>query len=98
MINNGLSIIPTVNLISNIGFGAEATHTHSAEDDNANRKTGKISFPIQHPLYIIPNFEKDEQKRKLILKKTSKLKIMINVLKTHSISEIFKKLIQKITK
>ena len=98
MINNGLSIIPTVNLISNIGFGVGATHTHSAEDTNANRKVGKITFPIQHPLYIIPNFEKDEQKRELILRGTSKLRIITNILKTHSILEILKKLIQKIRK
>ena len=98
MINNGLSIIPTVNLISNIGFGADATHTHSAEDNNANRKTGKITFPLQHPFYIVPNFANDEQKRKLILQGSSKLKIIIKVLKTHSISEILNKLIQKIRK
>ena len=98
MINNGLSIIPTVNLISNIGFGVGATHTHSAEDTNANRKVGKITFPIQHPLYIFANFVHVVLSWGLILRGTSKLRIITNILKTHSILEILKKLIQKIRK
>jgi len=52
-INNGLSIVPNKNMVSNIGFGgSEATHTN----ENANcsdRKTYEVD-KIIHPKFIIP--------------------------------------------
>ena len=56
--NNGLSIIPNVNLISNIGFGADATHTSSVENINANISLANISH-ITHPQYILPEKQAD---------------------------------------
>ena len=47
-INRGLSVMPHKNLVSNIGFGDNATHTLDGDDKNANRileKMGKISHP-----------------------------------------------------
>jgi hypothetical protein len=35
--NNGLSILPNVNMISNIGFGIDATHTSNGDSVMANR-------------------------------------------------------------
>ena len=35
----GISIKPNLNMVSNIGFGADSTHTSNSEDENANRKT-----------------------------------------------------------
>jgi len=46
--NGGKSIVPKVNLITNIGFGVEATHTTSAESNSANRKRYEISIPLDH--------------------------------------------------
>lgn len=43
---NGYSITPRVNLISNIGFGNEATHTLNKKDSSANIPLEKISFPL----------------------------------------------------
>ena len=59
LINNGLSIIPETNLISNIGFGGDATHTFNGEHPYANLNRGEVLFPLQHPSTIIPDFEKD---------------------------------------
>ncbi|OXB04806.1 nucleotide-diphospho-sugar transferase [Flavobacterium pectinovorum] len=56
--NNGLSIIPNVNLISNIGFGANATHTDNSNDAFSNLKTEKL-LQITHPLVMLPNKEAD---------------------------------------
>ncbi|WCT12739.1 nucleotide-diphospho-sugar transferase [Mucilaginibacter jinjuensis] len=56
--NNSLSIIPNVNLISNIGFGDGATHTIDA----ANRYASLPHQPlgnIVHPLYIVPQKQAD---------------------------------------
>ncbi|MBD2260596.1 glycosyltransferase family 2 protein [Pseudanabaena sp. FACHB-2040] len=55
----GLSIIPQVNLISNIGFGANATHTYDQSSMFANVGTHPIEFPIHHNPLVIPNIEAD---------------------------------------
>ncbi len=44
---NGISIVPNVNLSSNIGFGPDATHTIKEDDITANRKTYSI-LPLIH--------------------------------------------------
>ena len=53
-----LQIAPNVNLISNIGFGANATHTH-IEGAHSNLPTQAIEFPLQHPIFVIPDLEAD---------------------------------------
>lgn len=45
----GLSIMPKVNLISNIGFGGSATHTTQAGHKFANLPTYEMEFPLVHP-------------------------------------------------
>lgn len=45
---NWMSIVPSRNLIQNIGFGADATHTSGANSDLAHVATS-IGFPLQHP-------------------------------------------------
>ena len=53
-VNNGLSIIPTKNMVSNIGFGhAQACHT-SDNASCANRKMFELD-EISHPQFICPN-------------------------------------------
>ena len=46
--NEGRCIVPKVNLITNVGFGADATHTFSAESAAANRKRYEINIPLLH--------------------------------------------------
>ena len=48
---NGLTILPDVNLVCNIGFGAEATHTKTASIF-ANIPTEAMAFPLHHPASI----------------------------------------------
>jgi len=45
---NGLSIIPKVNLIENIGFGSEATHTTDIGDELYLGKRQELEFPLTH--------------------------------------------------
>ena len=47
----GLTILPDVNLISNIGFDQNATHTTSAESDLANLPTYDIG-QLKHPSVV----------------------------------------------
>ncbi|MFA5984266.1 MAG: nucleotide-diphospho-sugar transferase [Methylococcaceae bacterium] len=53
-----LSIIPNSNLISNIGFGLEATHTKTV-NEYANMATKPLVFPLQHPETIIACVDAD---------------------------------------
>lgn len=54
-INGGLSIIPTKNMISNIGFGADATHTFDASSSLANQVRLEADSILIHPKIIMPN-------------------------------------------
>ncbi len=53
-----LSITPTVNLVSNIGFGENATHT-KLRSAFSGMKTDEISFPLKHPLFMVRNATAD---------------------------------------
>jgi len=55
---NGLKICPEVNLITNIGFGANATHTFS-DNPLANVQTKEINLPLKHPQFMIQDFQAD---------------------------------------
>ncbi|MCS6809272.1 MAG: glycosyltransferase family 2 protein, partial [Candidatus Kapabacteria bacterium] len=59
-IQGQLGIIPNANLITNIGFGAEATHITDANHPTANVPLEEMVFPLKHPPYVIRemSFEK----------------------------------------
>ena len=57
--NKMLTITPSVNLVKNIGFGKEATHTITDYDDQ-QYETNKLPKKWIHPNEIIPNFRNDE--------------------------------------
>ncbi|TGL99235.1 hypothetical protein [Leptospira jelokensis] len=46
---NRISIMPSVNLIKNIGFRSDGTHTIDESSQYANLDSEKIKFPIKHP-------------------------------------------------
>ncbi|WP_199329485.1 glycosyltransferase family 2 protein [Coleofasciculus sp. FACHB-1120] len=58
-LQHGLKIVPEVNLITNIGFGANATHTFSTENPLGKMKTQEIAFPLKHPPFMIRDVEAD---------------------------------------
>lgn len=59
--NNGLSIVPRVNLVQNTGIGAlEATHTKRS-DPQAKIKASSLEFPLVHPTQItrLPGLDRE---------------------------------------
>ena len=54
-----MSVLPTVNLISNIGFGADATHT-LGQSKQANREKHHMNFPLAHPIEVSKNIRADQ--------------------------------------
>jgi hypothetical protein len=47
--HRGIVACPSVNLISNIGFGDDATHTKNRNSPVAMAFTGKLALPLKHP-------------------------------------------------
>ncbi|MBB5317220.1 glycosyltransferase family 2 protein [Tunturibacter empetritectus] len=56
--NNSLNIIPRTNLISNIGFGMDATHTAEI-DSRLIQPRRAIEFPLRHPSSFVPSRSTD---------------------------------------
>lgn len=64
-INNGLTVIPRQNLITNIGYGLNATHTKNARSRFAEIPTSSLSFPLAHPARIERNYYADKITEKM---------------------------------
>jgi hypothetical protein len=91
-INNGLSIVPSKNLVKNIGFGEDATHTTVCTNiEQLNMIANEIEFPIKHPSTIsvdrklsnlLDNIEFPlESKLKLFIKKFPVLYRLARIIK-----------------
>jgi hypothetical protein len=75
-INSGLSVVPRVNLISNIGFGNDATHTTNKTSNLSQISIEAMSFPLMHQdnvlrdifldkLFQYEYFKKNYKRRKI---------------------------------
>lgn len=59
LMNGFLSIIPNNNMISNIGFSSEATHTIDVDNPVANIKHEPLPLKLNHPPFFVANREAD---------------------------------------
>ncbi|QXE92322.1 glycosyltransferase family 2 protein [Geomonas subterranea] len=59
-LHDTLCVMPAVNLVSNIGFGEEATHT-KAVTEHAGLPTRAMAFPLLHPCEMKRNVLLDSQ-------------------------------------
>ena len=53
--NQLLSVQPRCNLVRNIGFGADSTHTDAGQSIFSNMPTKPMSFPLTHPHHVERN-------------------------------------------
>ena len=77
--NDGLAILPNINMISNIGFGADATHTFG-ESEFANMPRYDI-INISHPSEVVQNKEADDFTSKLMFNKKSIFERVVSKIK-----------------
>ncbi len=62
MVNRGMSVIPSSNMINNIGFSDDATHTlPECNSPYASMKTFELNLPINHPPYVIRDCQADRR-------------------------------------
>jgi len=52
-LQNGCCVVPTVNLVTNIGFIEDASHTTDKTHPLSNLQTEKVTWPLVHPAYFI---------------------------------------------
>ncbi|MCC3158527.1 nucleotide-diphospho-sugar transferase [Hymenobacter sp. 15J16-1T3B] len=60
--HSGLCIVPAVNLVRNIGFGADATHTFDAGDAHADVPTAALPWPLRHPPAVLRDRARDRRR------------------------------------
>jgi len=58
-INSGLTIVPQKNLVTNIGFGEEATNTTGSGEISGNLKLESMDFPLRHPEFVMADTKAD---------------------------------------
>ncbi len=71
-VQNGLTIVPSVNLVANIGFSGEATHNADSFKLYSSVECHEIA-EIVHPLFILPNKEADALRFEIIRKTDPRL-------------------------
>ncbi len=81
--NRGLSILPCTNLVTNIGFGANATHTI---DSNSPwiRPNGKMEFPIKHPSEKVIDYNADLKTQRTLFSPSFYQRVKNRILKALS--------------
>lgn len=60
-INSGLTIVPAINMVVNIGFGADATSTTNVNNPASRMQSATMPFPLKHPPYVIVDADADRQ-------------------------------------
>jgi hypothetical protein len=55
LIAGGVSVMPVRNLVANIGFDDEATHTKLSWSNEASAPTHPLAFPLAHPSSTTPD-------------------------------------------
>lgn len=58
-VQSGLTILPNVNLISNVGYNQEATHT-TGSSQAANIPSQPVAFPLRHPPFVLRDARADD--------------------------------------
>ncbi|MDD5109201.1 MAG: glycosyltransferase family 2 protein [Candidatus Omnitrophica bacterium] len=78
-LQNGIAIVPDVNLVSNIGFGSSGTHT-MAKSIVANLEKKHVEFPLLHPPYIFRDMIADRLIEKYQYSSPRLYKKIINII------------------
>jgi len=59
LVNGGLCVVPDRNLVTNIGFGVDATHTRK-KNKQAEVPLEAMEFPLHHPPFVLRDVYADE--------------------------------------
>ena len=60
--HHDLYIVPAVNLVDNIGFGHDSTHTHDGADVMGTLPAYDLTFALQHPGRVAQDRPRDNRR------------------------------------
>ncbi|GAB3242003.1 hemolytic protein HlpA [Hymenobacter seoulensis] len=60
--HQGLYIVPAVNLVGNIGFGGDSTHTHDPNDTLGCLPAQDLPLPLRHPAQVVADRRRDNRR------------------------------------
>jgi hypothetical protein len=66
LVNSGLAIVPSKNLVKNLGFGKLATHSLSSKNYYSGIKLYRMDLPLKHPVIVGPDREFDRKSFNLL--------------------------------
>jgi hypothetical protein len=76
--NNALTVIPNVNLVSNLGFSNEASNTKNLADERANAPVGDI-LSLKHPSFLVRDAAADHLTSKKLFRSSSAIPLLNRV-------------------
>lgn len=76
-VHSGIAIVPQKNLVRNIGFGADGTHTPNANYAGANLEVDELDFPLRHPPFVVRDAQSDSKGFANLMLDTIRSKIRI---------------------
>jgi len=79
ILQGGVAVIPSLNLVSNIGYGVEATHTKVQDVEFANLTARRLTFPLAHPDGLSADLGYDLAIADLIRRKNSWLNRVVRI-------------------
>lgn len=90
--HDGLCIFPRTNLVTNIGWGPDGTHTFKEDDPLANRPTQELEFPLQHP----PKVETDTGHDRGYVEEVYKPRLVRKTREAPSLAQRLRKRLQRL--
>lgn len=81
LIAGGISIHPNVNLVQNICFGIDSSHTKNGDKKIRNNLSKNLQFPLKHPIFKLSNKIADEYIFKNVIDRKGYLSLIIKILK-----------------
>jgi hypothetical protein len=66
-LRGALAITPSVNLVSNIGFGGDSLHYKDADHPFANMGTGAVARPLRHPVELARDAGADREEYRAVI-------------------------------
>jgi len=57
VLQSGLTVVPSVNLVCNVGCRSDATHTHDPSSEFARLRVETMRFPLRAPLGVVRDLE-----------------------------------------
>jgi len=79
-LQNGLCILPNVNLVSNYGFGEDSTHTSKEDEQLSRLEKYDLELPLKHPPFIIRDAKSDQYTQSKIYQRPLKDKLIHKIL------------------